>query len=291
MIRTRDQWLKKFHTNASRNIAKYSLKNFDQYIAALQTNETELIESFRQDEDERYFFLDGIVQYLNEGKKSPGTIKTIFPFVRSYLRFMGIRTTSEDVKDYVSFVKSPKETRKPITKETIALLLSKSNRLYTALLLTLASSGMRVSEALALRKDDIQFGDITKINLRAGTTKTQQERDTFISRQATDAIERYGVEDTIFPTTLENCELYISELRNKLGLLEKYSNNRNYHVHIHALRSFFHTEATLLHGVEYAHAVIGHGSYLQQYFRLTDEVKEQKYRELEPHVTIHALSP
>ena len=70
-----------------------------------------------------------------------------------------------------------------------------------ALLLVLASSGCRVGEALSLRNGDVNFDQSpTTIHIRAENTKTRQERDVYISDEATRELKkfihsRYAVKD------------------------------------------------------------------------------------------------
>jgi len=61
----------------------------------------------------------------------------------------------------------------------------------------------------------------------------------------------------------------MSNLRKKLGILEKYPNSSRFVVTIHGFRAYFHTKASQKHGVEYANALDGHGAYLKQYYRET----------------------
>jgi len=55
---------------------------------------------------------------------------------------------------------------------------------------------------------------------------------------------------------------------------------------LHSFRAFFETQASNTHGLEYAHALIGHSGYLEQYYRLSNEDRLEKYIEMEPKITI-----
>jgi len=57
------------------------------------------------------------------------------------------------------------------------------------------------------------------------------------------------------------------------------------------MRGFFHTRASQKWGVEYANALDGHGSYLEQYYQLGDEERAKKYSELEPTLLIESFKP
>jgi len=62
-------------------------------------------------------------------------------------------------------------------------------------------------------------------------------------------------------------------------------------VNIHGFRAYFHTKASQKHGSDYANALDGHGAYLKQYYRETDEERAKKYKELEPSLFIESFKP
>jgi len=74
-------------------------------------------------------------------------------------------------------------------------------------------------------------------------------------------------------------------LRNT-GLVESYESSRTNKITMHSFRSYFFTKATRKHGDNYAHKMTGHGGYLMQYDRMTDEEKRGMYLELEPDLII-----
>lgn len=288
-IRTRH--VRRYHTEKTREIVELSLKAYDEFIKSSNADEQQIINQLRASpEEDAYFFLDNMVQFWASRNRAPKTIRTYFTFIRAYLRQCRIKTTSEGVREYVSFPKIVKEIRRPLTITQIKQLLEYCGPRQKAFFLVLVSSGMRASEALSLKVIDINR-DTRLVKIRAEYTKTKQERETYISKEAMLYLEPFlkgkTPGDKIFTMDLANMEMYMGWLRQKTKLLDKYGNGVNYMVNIHAFRAYFHTKATLLHGVEYAHAVLGHGSYLQQYFRLTDEERLKKYQDLEPYLTIY----
>ena len=159
---------------------------------------------------------------------------------------------------------------------------------------------MRIGEALALRKHHFHLDeDPIRITLDAETTKTKEGRETYITNEAYEKLkpflDRKNDHDRIF-TDSDNIDDAVDceeqtfiELRRKLGLLEKYPNSTRYVVNIHSFRAYFHTKASQKHGSDYANALDGHGAYLEQYYRLSDQEKAKKYRELEPDLLIESV--
>jgi len=58
----------------------------------------------------------------------------------------------------------------------------------------------------------------------------------------------------------------------------------------HNFRAFFFTQAVRKHGENYAHRLTGHGGYLMQYDRMTDEEKLKMYIDLEPELVVFDTS-
>ncbi|EIJ65751.1 hypothetical protein BD31_I0849 [Candidatus Nitrosopumilus salaria BD31] len=75
-------------------------------------------------------------------------------------------------------------------------------------------------------------------------------------------------------------------MRKKTELDTKYDNSTVHKITLHSFRAFFETQASNTHGLEYAHALIGHSGYMEQYYRLSNEDRLEKYIELEPKITI-----
>ena len=329
---TKEDWLdrifRKSDSRRTETVAKTSLHMFERFCQNEGIHEEEMITTYQtlaKEGDIRNICLslDRFVQFLNQDhpeieykktlmptsfkKKSPKTIKVYFSFIKSYLRIChAIKISSDDIKDYVQFPRLRKEPRRAIPIETLKLIFSgKPGALGAspsrkALYYVLISSGMRIGEALALRKKNFHFNeDPVRVTVEAEITKTKEGRETYISSEAVDKlkslIEGKGDNDGIF-TAMDDIdkavnfeEQIFSDLRERLGLLEKYPNSTRYVVNIHAFRAYFHTKASQKHGSDYANALDGHGAYLKQYYRETPEERAKKYKELESSLLIESV--
>lgn len=94
---------------------------------------------------------------MDEIKLKPKTIASYFSTLRTYLRSQGIKISSDDVKDLISLPSIIQELQIPLTKDHLKLLLDYSKPERKALYLTLLSSGMRIGEAISLRKSDFDL--------------------------------------------------------------------------------------------------------------------------------------
>lgn len=307
---TREDWQEsiflKSRSENSRHNAINAMKKWDLFLKEKHPDREEsfIINELKNNEGkpELYLFLNGFVQFCQIKGVSSRTIKQYFMYVKSWLRANGIRIHADDTKEFIRFPKHMRELRKPLTYDMIRSLLDNGPPKIQALLLTLVSSGMRVSEALQLRMKDINFDiDPVEVNVRPETTKTLEERTAYISKEAVEAINKISGNkselDYVFvkhyskTATLSNIEARFSRLRKKCALDATYSNNKNHHVNIHSFRAFFHTQATKALGGDIAHAILGHHKYLDQYFRLSPEERAKNYHDLEPFITIRKEIP
>lgn len=329
-----EQVFRKSESLRTANVAKASLRMFELFCKSEGLTESQIIQRYQalaKEGDIRSICLslDKFVQFLNQDrddillnsignrtfkKKSFKTIENYFGFIKSYLRKChGVKLSNEDIKDYVTFPRRRKEPRQAISLKAIKSILTYASPLRRALYLVLISSGMRIGECLALTIADFHFNENpVRVTLNAEITKTKEGRDTFISSEAYDRlkplIEAKRDNEKVFTVYDDNYrallheERYFSELRQRIGELEKiknkddksiflerYHNSNRFIINIHAFRAYFHTKASNKHGSDYANALDGHGAYLKQYYRETPEERAKKYNELESSLLIESV--
>ena len=247
---------------------------------------------------------DIIVRYeATFKKKSPKTIAVYFGFLKSYLRIVhGLKLSTDDIKDFVTFPKEIKYQRQSLTLKQLKAIMGNASATRRALYYVLVSSGMRLSEALTLTPKNIHMEENpVRITIDAENTKTNEERETYISSEAVEKLipilEKITDEDsTFFMPQGGNLDYHVTNedrvfgyLRDKLGFTEKYKNSVRHKVRIHGFRSYFHTQASRKHSTEYANALDGHSAYLKQYYALTNEQRGKMYKELEPELWIESV--
>ena len=110
--------------------------------------------------------------------------------VKGYLRNLGLRFNSEDYKQVVRIPRVIRQREEPVTKEMIVKLLRCLPSKLQIVVLVLSASGIRLGELVQLELDDIDFETTpTTIRLRAETTKTRTERETFLTTEATNSLK------------------------------------------------------------------------------------------------------
>jgi integrase len=154
-----------------------------------------------------------------------------------------------------------------------------------AFFLTLASSGMRIGEVLQLRLGDIELSsDPTIVRIRAEYTKAGQQRITFVSSEAKEAIQewlkmrltflkRYRKIDDgrLFPLNYKNMIKQWNGALEKTGLAEKDRVTHWNLFHIHVLRKFFRTQLGTVIPIDIVETLLGHSGYLTNSYRRYSE--------------------
>ena len=248
-------------------------------------------------EDTLYWILQEFINWNKLEKRGNYTIKVIFSNLRKYLLHIGIKTNDQDIKEYLTIGKRTKEERYPLSQEEYKQIVSgfPRNPRLQALFLALGSSGMRVGEALNLKKKDLDLSQVRiKVNIPADT-KTRTGRTTYLSKETEKVLrpilEKLDPDDYVFSLKNKRLETQsvrksLNRLLTRIGFDKRYQSNNYSKITSHNFRAYFFTKAARKHGENYAHRLIGHGGYLMQYDRMTEEEKLEKYLELEPELTI-----
>lgn len=288
---------------------KYVVKKFGDFVAEKYTEKMieDVIEELKmikntQNQQTYEEALYGMLQDWINWNESRGlgnyTIRVQFSNLRKYFFHLGVKTSEQDIKEQLRFGKRVKEERHPLSDNEYRDIVSGFSRrpFMQAFLLMLGSSGMRMGEAINLKKKDLDFSTKrVKVNIPANT-KTRTGRSTYISNEAKRKLEpildKIGQEDYILVTqgkvpNVQNFARALIRMLENLKLNERYQSNSFRKISTHSFRAYFFTKAARKHGENYAHKMVGHGGYLMQYDRMTEEEKLQMYIELEPELVIY----
>ena len=297
MLRTQETYFEKIAVRAqgTQTGIKTSIGLFFSYCMEKGIGDPLLF--MKKSEENCFDLLQGWINFKTKNGMSAGAVKQNFSNLKGFLYYMGVKITKEDVKANLAFPTQIKEEPFPLQLEHIHKILEctiKKKAYYLALL----SSGMRMGEALQLRKKNF---DLTKarimIKIPAKITKTKTGRTTFISKEAASFLKpkmkNLEDDDLVFGSN-ENINyartteiVTLERVLNKAGLDEKYDGVNRRKITLHSFRAYFFTKAARVHDENYAHKLTGHGGYLPQYDRLTDDEKLSMYLELEPELLVY----
>ena len=268
-----------------------------------------------------YQILSEYVIFLDKNSIKPKTIRLWLSVVKGYFSFMGIDVFAEKCKQIVKLPKVRRLKKEALTKEIlIKLLHNLDTKLQTAVLVAV-SSGMRVGEITGLTLPDIEFNaDPVKINVRAETSKSGEDRETYISKEASEALRDYlqrffGWREDSTNKKLQHLRIFgrtnrIKERDNRLPTpeeqlseaillqralirkiqkvpeLNRLARNGRRVIHFHAFREFFYTAVSNVSGSNFAHALMGHHEYLDTYYALSEKQQVSLYKKCESYLTI-----
>jgi len=272
----------------------YAGRTLDDVITELRLLKTQDTQIY---EDSLYGLLQDWINWNQSNGKCNSTIRVSFSNLRQYLFHHGIKTDEQNIKEYLRFEKRTIEYRHPLSQSEYRRIIDGLARhpLVQALFLALGSSGLRIGEAQSLKKKDLDLTGIRiKVNVPANT-KTRTGRVTYLSLETEKILrphlETISQDDFVFATkhnkdNSSSVRTLLARLVDKLELVDRYQSNNIRKITTHSFRAYFFTKAARKHGENYAHKLVGHGGYLMQYDRMTEEEKLDMYLELEPDLAV-----
>lgn len=181
------------HSVGTVHAYKIALNSFRQFSQeSYQLEIVDLIENIRAGKLDVYSVLGKFVTWLDKLGKKSSTINLCMASSKGFLWHVDIKIYSEEFKKRVRLPKKRRYREEPLTKEILVRLLRNLPvKLQTATLFAIAS-GVRIGELVQIRISDIDFKSRpTRVKLRAEITKTREERETFLTEEATTALKDY----------------------------------------------------------------------------------------------------
>ena len=250
-------------------------------------------------------------EYLKEKSVSMQSARQQLTYAVKFLRAHGVNILKEDVEDVKREAKGGAATvDKVMTADVICQALKSSDVRTRALILVLASSGMRIGEALALDISDIDMNSTpVMINIRPENTKTKRGRYTFITSEAREALTQYlavrgdylesanrrieqikkaGKEATVhagnrvFPLEDSSVNKIWETTLKRAGLFSRDVKSGRNQYRIHNMRKFFISQLSLAGARTLAEHLAGHEGYLDASYRqVSPEFAAREYLKLQ----------
>jgi len=290
-------------------------------------NEIQLAHRIENEELDVYRVLNEYVIFLDKKGIKPKTIRLWFTVVKGYLTNLQVEVFSEKCKQRVKLPKVRRVKKEALTKEILVKLLRNLDaKLETAVLVAI-SSGMRVGEIAGLTLEDIEFNhDPVKINIRAETSKSREDRETYLTNEASEALKDYlkryfSWKEDSTNSQLQGLRIFGRTSKIKMGnvkgrlpksteqlteaiLLQKtlarriakvpelnrLARNGRKVIHFHAFREYFYTVVSNVSGSNFAHALMGHHEYLDTYYALSEKQQIKLYQKAMSYLTISDYS-
>ncbi len=286
---------------------KHALNNFENFCSNRFQKDMEyvikdLLRLKPEKREEQVF--DLLQQWIswNSSKVNPSTIRVYCSGITRYLNYRGIKLTPQEIKDKLDLPRKIFEEKTPLTREILQHIFKASGYPKVALYLALLSSGMRIGEAVSIRKENLQFvySKIGKmrvmVKIPAKFSKNGIGRSVFISKESYRHIENklkrlkdnelvWGVnEDRKKATAAE--EKAFSRCLERIRMDERFEATGRHKISLHSLRAYFFTRAAKM-DLNFAQLMLGHSGYLvREYDQRTHEDKLETYLKVEPELII-----
>jgi integrase len=255
---------------------------------------------------------EDLIAYAGTFTRAPATTaRTRITSVKEFLIFHDIEIRDKDARTIRR--KIPKggavTVEQDLDAATLQSMLMHAALWLRAMILLMASSGMRIGEVLALQLTDIDLeGDIGVIQVRS--PKGGVQRYCFCSIEAADTIREWlkkreaylksslnkgrgigAVKDArdprVFPMSRNNVD---AAWENVLVNSDHHSRDRvtkRLQIHPHMLRKYFSSQLSIAIPREIVELLMGHKGYLSDaYRRYTRKQVEEMYRKGEAFVTV-----
>ena len=305
MDKRRRAWLDKVyrrsHSENSRHAAEMALRAFDRVFG--EACEA-VIEKVKRGELDVYEVFDRFAAELDRAGLSPNSINGYVNRVKQYFAYNDVVIDRSIFRVKVGLPRTEEPDDRAPTVEEMRRILAWGKLRTKALILVLASSGMRLGEAIRLKVGDIDFNSRpVKVRLSAKVaSKTGEGRIAYISDEAAEYLRQYlgdrinNPEDWVFQSEADESR-HMSEDRawrtiidciEKAGLGKKKETtiHGRRKIHPHSFRKFFFSRVVGIIGETAAHALMGHGTYLKTYYKRPENVRARDYLKCMPYLTI-----
>lgn len=315
--KTMTEFLELYGKSNTKGVYRSALRNFAEFIFKIERNGRQATKQ------EAKHLNDLLNQYFNNGRdyyndvltfaaslsdKPPKTAKAYISGIKEFLGYNGVEFTQRQIKTIR--LKLPKGNARTIEKdmdiEVIRKIIQHTDLKGKALILTLASSGMRIGEVLSITLDNMDLNaSPSAINVRGEFAKTGDKRFVFISKEAKEALvewlrvrEQYlkaavnknrGLvtignakpktfdDNRVFPFTDATAAQIWENATANAGLLTIDKGTNRKQLRLHQLRKFFRSQLALGCPVDIVEALMGHEGYLTEAYRRYSKAQMAKY--------------
>ncbi len=302
---TIERFIGRYESKSTQMTYRSALKKF----LTITGYKNKTFEDYFQDNRDYEEDIENFLTKLNGSP--PKSVRLHINVVKIYFKKNKIRFEDDFWEDLSKRIKGKMARTKDRipTNEELRQILTHCDAKGKALFLTLASSGMRIGEALSIKLNDVDLvKNPVEIRIRGEITKTGEQRITFISKEATQALKEWlkirkkslkiacqrshrfyknPNDDRVFPFEMPTAFRIWNYAIKKAGLEEFDSSTNRRIIHIHCLRKLFATRTSLTMPREMTEALLGHSEGLDEVYKLYSE-KEliEHYKKAEENLLI-----
>ncbi len=288
----------------TREIFETVQKSFNQFCLEYYENRTasEIFDELKslKDEEQIGAICDTLQNWIDWNYNKDvltSTLKVYFSKLKVIFHYEGLRLHPQDLKDNLIWKKKIREELHALQMDEIRQILSVAKPLKRAFYLALLSTGARPGELLQARKQDFDLSNSRiKITLHPENVKTRSGRSVYLTqesgRHVIQILKQKQDDDLVFAKHVDpliaekNESKTFSRYCDNVGFTKRYHSNNYRKITLYSFRSFFFGKCADIHREGYAHKMVGHGGYLPQYDRMSDEQKISWFLDVETNLTV-----
>ena len=210
----------------------------------------EFVEKFRRDSGGLHIVMQAVVNELSLSL-APKTVWFYITLLTNFLDFYDVDVSRARRKVRLPKNAAAKTDRIPSTAELQKIILGTKSRRLSLLLQLCAQTGLRLGEALKLKKSYVDLENKV-IKIPATITKNGKAREVFICSELEESLKNYLQRNTgsewLFPAKDPRKHLHKARVHatfyatlKRLGLDERDGSGLGHALHIHTLRKWFKT--------------------------------------------------
>lgn len=233
--------------------------------------------------------------HYSHGVKT-SVVKLYLAWVGKYFDYKEIPITKK-IKDELDFKPDLKDEPFAMEIQHIQNIFKFASPKKIGFYLALTSTGARPSELLQVKKRDIlTSGKRFKITIQPEGVKTRHGRSAYLTKEAARycmmKLHQISDDDLVWGKHVDYNKTEKAESKtfsrycDNAGYVERYHSNNYRKITLYSFRSFFFSAAADVNREGYAHKMAGHGGYLPQYDRMSDDKKLEWFLKVEPFLTI-----
>jgi len=223
-------------------------------------------------------------------------VKLYLAWMGKYFDYKGIPITQK-IKDELDFKRDLKDEPFAMEIKHIQNIFKFASPKKIGFYLALASTGARPAELLQVKKRDIVTSTKRfKIMIQPEGVKTRHGRSAYLTKEAARycmmRLHQISDDDLVWGKHADYNKTEKAESKtfsrycDNAGYVERYHSNNYRKITLYSFRSFFFSAAADTNREGYAHKMTGHGGYLPQYDRMSDDKKLEWFLKVEPFLTI-----
>ena len=308
-----NQFLETKKTRSSFSSSATALSQFLRFIYPDNEDDLDVL-SLRYLTENRVYFddLQLFVTYMIQSGSAPTTIHNRVGHVKYWFKWNEILLSPSQISILKTHMprKVTIHDEADITREDLVSLVSHADVLMRAILLTLASSGMRIGECLSFSLDQLRNNEI---HLTYQQMKARKPHVYHISAEALQAVEEWlkvrdvrlsqarnksvkclGLvvpmsDNRVFPFSYQSVAAMFVSLQKVAGCYEYDAGSRRARRTLHGIRKWTDSQMKIYLSVNLANALIGHFEQGDaSYRRYSLEQLRDAYAKVEPYLTILA---